>query len=703
MLKTFKGVDSTGIVSRLRGNKTPSEVMPDWLGGWWEAKYPNGLGSTAELLSSSAVSYGVEKINLDGTNDSTFNTSGVFDETPEACALQSTGKLIVVGPFAALKNSSGTYTLRARICRLNTDGTLDTTFSAQASLAMTSATTNFSTFKLLIDTAAGANQDKIYLISVGFVGARRGLIRLNSDGSLDTTFPATGINFGTTGLLVAVTDIKFASDGNLLITGAFTSISINSVSTNCSELVKLNLDGTLNSYVPTRNGSTTTNGLTTGGIARYGHKLKQQSDGKILMVGYQGYYIAGVQYSGITRFNSDLTIDTSFTGDVFSTQFTSFDAVQQSTGKYIYVNSSTAYKGTASNYIRRLNSDGSFDSSFSIGTGFNNVCDSVIVLSGGAEQDKIVVTGRFTSYNGTPCKGIIKLNADGTVDSSFDLSANYNGRIKNITATGSKYFLTGGFTNYYQPTFLPNLGNISNDLVGNIETGNSYTYPTGPGIFMSDSFLNGSNIPSLYLNNIMGKTKSFTSTKSRAQVLTLLGKTTETNNPQTVILCATIFVSSTQLDACPIAAIDVTQQVVGNNPFSTSGPGIKWYPSTKTFTLSSIGGSDYGSMVATDISAGSNLENNNPTGWTKYFVVISMRSTTAANGTLKEHIRGLTTGELAFGGQATTSAVIFLGSVNNGPGRSPSGHFHGAAYWATDIGADNTELVANYFIKQYKR
>jgi uncharacterized delta-60 repeat protein len=83
----------------------------------------------------------------------------------------------------------------------------------------------------------------------------------------------------------------------------------------------------------------------------------------------------------------------------------------------------THYNGVLVNGIARLNTDGSLDTTFNAGgSGFTlstirNIGSDMHVQP----DDKIVAVGMFTHYNGTSSKGIIRLNANGTIDTSFNV------------------------------------------------------------------------------------------------------------------------------------------------------------------------------------------------------------------------------------------------------------------------------------------
>lgn len=95
--------------------------------------------------------------------------------------------------------------------------------------------------------------------------------------------------------------------------------------------------------------------------------------------------------------------------------------------KYQKYNELENINDNVSSWIVRLNSDLTIDTSFNTGVGFlltNPQMQFEVVKTMALQSDgKILVGGRFASYNGTPIAKIIRLNADGTIDTSFNNSS----------------------------------------------------------------------------------------------------------------------------------------------------------------------------------------------------------------------------------------------------------------------------------------
>ena len=89
--------------------------------------------------------------------------------------------------------------------------------------------------------------------------------------------------------------------------------------------------------------------------------------------------------------------------------------ILQPDGKIIVGGNYTEYDGQIQNYIIRLNENGSKDSTFNIENSFNGRITSLLLQNDG----KILVGGNFTTFNGNSQRYLIRLNEDGTKDTSF--------------------------------------------------------------------------------------------------------------------------------------------------------------------------------------------------------------------------------------------------------------------------------------------
>ncbi|MBV8858061.1 MAG: DUF4214 domain-containing protein [Acidobacteria bacterium] len=141
----------------------------------------------------------------------------------------------------------------------------------------------------------------------------------------------------------------------------------------------------------------------------YNQEVALQPDGKILTGGF---------LSSLRRLNPDGTTDGSFVPPAFNAPVEV--VALQPDGKVIVSGSFTGIPGAIR--IARLNADGSLDSSFNTGAGLNDFAVAIAVQPDG----KIVIGGYFTSVNQTAHQHIARLNADGSVDSSFNGFGSFN-------------------------------------------------------------------------------------------------------------------------------------------------------------------------------------------------------------------------------------------------------------------------------------
>jgi uncharacterized delta-60 repeat protein len=157
-----------------------------------------------------------------------------------------------------------------------------------------------------------------------------------------------------------------------------------------------------------------------------------QSDGKIILGG-TFTTLNGATVNRIARLNLDGTSDTTFTtnagtgasGNVVS-------IVIQSDDKILLGGEFTTFNGTTVNRIARLNSNGTLDTAFTTnaGTGASGRVNSIAIQSDG----KIILGGFFTTLNGTTVYQLARLNSNGTRDTTFSTSASFN-----IVDAGNSY------------------------------------------------------------------------------------------------------------------------------------------------------------------------------------------------------------------------------------------------------------------------
>jgi uncharacterized delta-60 repeat protein len=133
-------------------------------------------------------------------------------------------------------------------------------------------------------------------------------------------------------------------------------------------------------------------------------------------------------------------------------------------GKILAAGYFYSVNGAALNRLVRLNADGSVDGSFNTGSGFDDEVSTILVQPDG----KVVVGGWFSNYNGMPQKQIARLNANGSLDRSFTASGSGDDLfdyqvITSLTGQPDAKVLVGGLFNTLNGVPRKNLGRLFPD------------------------------------------------------------------------------------------------------------------------------------------------------------------------------------------------------------------------------------------------
>ena len=258
--------------------------------------------------------------------------------------------------------------------------------------------------------------------------SRTNLARLNADGSLESL-----ATFSTAGTDESVNSVAIQPDGKILVAGGFNYIA----GLPRSRIARLKADGSVEG----------TNIFNPGSINGAVNAVAVQPDGKILIGGGFYFTVNGVPHFNITRLNPNGSLESSVTfarggiSDIWAGSVYCF-AVQPD-GKILVAGAFTQAGGFSCNRIVRLNSDGKFDfnNNFFSGTGGANGTIYCMALQ---PDGKILISGDFTSVNSTGRNRIARLNADGTVDTSFDPGTGLNNPAYGIALQADGKIIVGG-------------------------------------------------------------------------------------------------------------------------------------------------------------------------------------------------------------------------------------------------------------------
>jgi len=366
------------VLRKTDGLPQPVIIMPD---GRVLAIVP-----TTENFSQPDPHYKLARLNSDGSFDRYYDNAVV--DAASSLLLQPDGK-IVIG-----NNTNGLATGVPILTRLNSDGSLDVSFQPPGMRTV---------YSLALQGAANI------LVGANFSptpGDTR-LVRLDLNGTLDPSFNSSGV-YGFGELEVLPDNSFFTLSGGLI-----TKYQPNGLPDDAFNNNRPNITVTYNV-----------------------RDVALQPDGKLVIGGH-----------GIARLNGNGSRDASFDAGTLFQDYQVNSVLLQNDGKILFGGMPLRMSGPqrTDERIFRLNSDGSRDLSFNTGDGFAVYQEDEIKAILLAPDGKIVVSGIFSYVNGQPRGGLVKLNSDGSVDSSLTYNTYFRaGQVKVILTQADGKILIGG-------------------------------------------------------------------------------------------------------------------------------------------------------------------------------------------------------------------------------------------------------------------
>lgn len=179
----------------------------------------------------------------DGTRDSSFGSNGVVTDNrgftlgdsniPLSVAVQPDGKVVTGGYYSENFNPSGRD---ITFLRFNANGTPDTSFAGTGRILIASPT--------LSESISGvAIQPDGKIVGVGFSGNDALVIRLNPNGTFDTTFDGDGRVPTSFGGSSSVQAVSIRPNGNILVAGSAGNFALASFNPDGSPDLSFSGDG----------------------------------------------------------------------------------------------------------------------------------------------------------------------------------------------------------------------------------------------------------------------------------------------------------------------------------------------------------------------------------------------------------------------------------------------------------------------------
>ena len=351
-------------------------------GGAFSIVQPNGsaIGITRNNLA---------RVNVDGTLDPGFNPSA--NSAVTNIAVQPDGSVVVAGPFTTLQSPSETVPItRSGLGRVNSSGAVDLGFNpdvngdvfAVGSLSDGSVLVggNFTGLQPTGSIMLGGS-----FASVGGVPARN-LAILNDNGSVSASFQPRPD--GAVNALLALPSSQTIIGGNFATIGGVAR----------NRLARITADGLVDAaFNPNANAPV--------------YALALQADGRIL-VGGSFTSIGGQSRNGLARLNADGSFDSSLAAPGLLSGLAVRGLAVQSDGRILVLSEGSGVRHT----LTRLNADGSADSTFTPVSSGTASFHSITLQTDG----RAILAGDFTSLGGLAVARVARLNANGTVDATFN-------------------------------------------------------------------------------------------------------------------------------------------------------------------------------------------------------------------------------------------------------------------------------------------
>lgn len=417
------------------------------------------LSNPTNAVLGSPTNAQVDIFDVDATNqpagspDTTF-TPAAFNGDVFALALQTNGQILVGGDFTA----SGSVPA-GRLARLNgIDGTLDTSFLngyAGASAAVNTLVCQ-TDGRILI----GGSFTSVDGANLSYFG------RLMTDGSVDTSFnPGAGAD----SVVNAMAEDFGLSGTNMVrkiyVGGAFGTIE----DVPSPGIIRLNNDGSVDNTFSTGSG---VDGQIYA-IAVY--PTNSAFAGKVLIGGSFSQY-NGTAITNLARLNADGSLDSTFNPGLGSGPNGAVRALSvQVSGQVLVGGTFSSFNGIAANNLARLNTDGTLDTNFlaAIGSGANNDVQGLLTQP----DNRIVVVGEFTEFDGVTRNHITRLMPTGGIDPTINFGTGANGDMDAVVIqpADGKLVVGGAFTEYDGQPY----GGVVRIDGGSMTGSGDFTFETG--------------------------------------------------------------------------------------------------------------------------------------------------------------------------------------------------------------------------------
>lgn len=428
------------------------------------------------------VKHDVVRLNLNGTVDNTFDTGEGTEDYVGAITIQTDGKILLGNCYINQFNGRR----GSGMLRLNTNGSVDETFVPPYLNGGVSR---------VIARPGGELYAAAFLNYQDVTSDR--FFKLLPSGELDESFNPIFLN-------------EFGSfESNPVVTESAIMLDNSSDSGNLFGFSRFNLNATLDeSFMPE--------------VSRFGTIIIGDFYHNKLIVAGDFIRINGFETFGIARLNMNGSLDETFAltenkGAVKQVEILDEDNMLVSTYKNFFkLDASGSIRPefhfeqfddlyqiikfivlpdgkimvADPNNIHRLNADASEDESFDVGTGIDDIVSTGFDFD--MQRDKVIYGSMFTLFNGQNVNRLIRLNTDGSIDQTFDpgtgpvdMSPINWSMASLVKVLNNDEILVGGFFTHFDDQLIPH-GLVKLDENGALDqefNENQMAAPAPAGVF----------------------------------------------------------------------------------------------------------------------------------------------------------------------------------------------------------------------------
>jgi len=362
-----------------------------------------------------------------GALDNTFDPGAGVDQSVYSIAVQKDSNIVIGGSFSTFNSAP-----RTNVARLTTSGGLDPGFDPGGAVG--------SSFPYL--NVVGIQPSGQVLLGCSFTGVvSTNLGRLNTNGAVDTAFTFKSDD--------TINALAVQTNGAMVVGGFFAEVG----GAARTGLALLSGDGLLDPMF---------NPVFKGELFPSVFGMALQKDGKII-VGGSFTNVSGVTTTNLVRLNTDGTPDTGFKQVSFgSGQLSSaiYAVAVDGQGRILAGGDFGTVNGLVRSNLVRFNRDGTVDGSFNSAAGTDAAINSIVTQTDG----KVLVGGYFTLVNGTPRNFVARLNSNGTLDTTFDPGSGPDAVVYSLAAQADGNLLVGGSFTHFDGSPRGGIARLENNI-----------------------------------------------------------------------------------------------------------------------------------------------------------------------------------------------------------------------------------------------